>query len=450
MSPLSSECYDSLMKKDIIAMTRKQFRRYQVIQETIDGHLTVSEAAEALGLSTRQIKRLKKGVKLDDAAAIIHGNTGKVPANALSKETVETILNLKRDALFKECNFCHFREILEERYSISVSYTFLYRLLTESGIFSPKKRRRYRPHRRRKRNPQPGLLVQTDATPFPWFKGDRKRYALHGAIDDATGQILALYMTKNECLKGYFSMTRLMIENFGIPVSLYADRHTIFQSPMAGKADIDSRAPINDTQYGRALKELDIQLIPARSPQAKGRIERLWETLQSRLPVEFSLKGIKDIDSANRFLKNYIYQYNSQFAVEPEDTHSLFRKSDRDLIHILCLKEQRVVDAGGVFTYHGSSYKVFDSPEAPALHKGAKVTVLVGDPFGMLVESKGVYYDVLPFVPPKRKKAVIENKSKRKPIPSPPPANHPWNQDPKPWVAGERWKDIRNMLEKML
>lgn len=431
-------------------MTRSQFRRYQVIQEVIDGHLTISEASLALGLSPRQIKRLKKGVQLDEAVAIIHGNTGRVPSNAFPEDYSNRILAIRQDPCFTNSNFSHFREILDEQYGISISYTSLYRLLKNNGLSSPKKRRRYKPHRRRKRNPQAGLLVQIDATPFSWFTGDRKRYALHGAIDDATGQILALYMTKNECLKGYFEMTRRMIENFGIPVSLYADRHTIFQSPIAGKADIDSNVPVHDTQYGRALKELDIGLISARSPQAKGRIERLWGTLQSRLPVELALRKITDIDAANRFLKEYIYQYNSLFAVEPENTCSLFRKCDVDLSYILCLKEQRTIDAGGVFSYYGHSYKVLDHPGAPPLRAGAKVTVLAGGPNGLAIENKGCFYEVLPFVPPKRQRTAATKKTKEKTVPHPVPENHPWRQAPKPWAEGERWSDIQKMLKRMV
>lgn len=392
------------MNKEYITMTKEQFRRYQVVQAAIDGKVTVSEAAQALGLSTRQIKRLKKGVKTDGANAIIHGNTNRRPANIITCEEKTKILEIWNRKEFSSCNFNHFREILEVYFGINISYSSLYSLLTSNGIKSPKTRRRKKVHRRRARRPQAGLLVQVDATPYQWFLDDPKSYALHGAIDDATGQVLALYMTKNECLRGYFSMTERMIENYGIPVSLYADRHTIFQSPNKDKAEFDSSLHVNDTQFGRALKELGIELIPARSPQAKGRVERLWGTLQSRLPVEFSLNNITTVEEANEFLKMYIYQYNSQFAIEPKNSDSMFARigQDTNLNLILCVKEVRTVDAGGVFSYKGKSFLV--SPEGlnAGIYKGTKVDVCVHNDYSISVSYKGKNFAILPYVPPKR------------------------------------------------
>lgn len=159
-----------------------------------------------------------------------------------------------------------------------------------------------------------------DATPFNWF-GYGKMYSLHGAIDDATGKIVGLYMTKNECLHGYFETVRQIILNHGIPISIYSDRHAIFLSTEAKRITIEDELKgkvCNDTQFGRAMKELGITIITARSPQAKGRVERLWNTLQSRIPVEFRIANITTIDQANEFLKNYIPEFNKQFSVEPE------------------------------------------------------------------------------------------------------------------------------------
>lgn len=406
-------------------MTRKQFQRYETICRTLDGSMTVKEAADILNLSTRQIQRLKKEVDAKGPAALIHAGTGHTPSNAISQETINTIIQLKQSEKFAACNFLHFQEILEEHYQIKISYSSLRSLLNSHGIQSPKKRRRYKPHRRRSRRPQAGALIQVDATPFAWFKGDRKRYALHGAIDDATGQITSLFMTKNECLAGYFTMMRQTIEHFGIPVSLYADRHTIFRSPNADKAEINSDLSANDTQFGQALKELGVELIPARSPQAKGRIERLWQTLQSRLPIEFELHGIQDIASANEFLKKYIYVYNSQFAVEPKSYDSLFCPIEPDICldEILCIKETRKIDAGGVFSYKSKSYKIIDNEYTLNLYAGASITILVHPSYGIKARYNNHIIEVLPFVPPKRKKKEPSApKSKSHAV----PASHPY------------------------
>ena len=393
------------MRKDIIAMSEKELKKYRVIQSVLDGKTEVKDAAESLALSTRQIMRLKKGVSQDGPEAVIHGNTKRKPHNSLSLETREKILELWASDILTGSNFSHFREILDEVYGVKISYSALHRLLTGEGIKSPKKRRRKKQHKRRKRRPQAGLLVQTDASPYAWFKGNPLHYALHGVIDDATGQVLALYMTKNECLNGYFEMMRRMLEAYGSPVSLYADRHTIFQSPNKGKADVTADIPINDTQFGRALRELNINLIPANSPQAKGRIERLWETLQSRLPIEFALNGITTLAEANEFLLSYIYKYNSCFAVEPEDTDSMFEKV-RDLEslkYILCIKETRTVDSGLVFSYKNKSY-LLTGINSDFIYKGDKVKVLINDDKVFRCEHNGYLIDVLPYVPPKRKK----------------------------------------------
>lgn len=284
-------------------MSQEQLKRYTVIQKSLEGIITVKEAAEVLNLSERQVIRLRKGVMENGPAALIHKNKGRKPIHAVSVDLKDKIVSLKLSENYKEANFNHFKELLERNEGIRLSYSSIYNILTSNGIKSPKKRRRFKVHKRRKRKTQMGLLVQMDATPFEWF-GDGIKFSIHGIIDDATGKVLGLYMTKNECLQGYFEVTRLMLENFGIPVSIYSDRHAIFLSTKAGKLSIEEQLEgkvCNDTQFGRAMKELGITIITARSPQAKGRIERLWNTLQSRLPVEFKLANIKTMEEANAF-----------------------------------------------------------------------------------------------------------------------------------------------------
>lgn len=416
MSPLGQT---KLMKQEVICLTRKQLNRLDVINQTIAGFLTVPEAATSLGISPRQVQRLKKKVREAGAAAVVHQNSLRSPSNAIPAETAEQIIALKRSEIFASANFAHFRELLSEFHGIEISYSALYRILSDAGIKSPKTRRRFKPHRRRKRRPQAGLLLQVDATPYAWFKGDSKRYSLHGAIDDATGQITGLYLCRNECMYGYFQMLRRTIENFGCPISLYADRHTIFQSPNKEKAVIDPSIPIHDTQFGRALKELSIELIAARSPQAKGRIERLWATLQSRLPVEFALRDIHTIDAANEFLKTYLYTFNSQFAVEPASAESMFFQPDEGvcLDYILCVKEQRTVDSGGVFSYGGKSFKADETVYSGMIPPKAKVQVLVSADFGIKLEYRKIVFDVIPYAPPKRRSKPKPDKMPAKPVP---------------------------------
>ena len=387
-------------------MSQEQLKRYTVIEKTLEGSMTIREAAEHLGLSVRQVIRLKKGVKENGAASLIHKNQGRKPAHAITDDMKKTIISLKLSERYKDANFKHFQELLERFENIKISYSPLYTILRNAGIQSPKKRRRFKPHRRRKRKAQKGLLIQMDATPFYWF-GDRKLYSLHGAIDDATGEILSLYMTKNECLQGYFETTRQMILNHGVPISLYCDRHSIFLSTKASKLTIEDELEgkvCNDTQFGRAMKELGVTIISARSPQAKGRIEKLWDTLQSRLPVEFKIAGITTIDEANEFLKSYIPEFNKLFAVEPQDAESAFRllSSGIDLDCILCVKQKRKADNSGVFSFYGKHFKVVPKENQPSIPPKTQINVFVSSISGVRVEYKGIIYETVPFVKPKK------------------------------------------------
>ena len=178
-------------------MSKMQLNRFDVLSKANAGFITVREASEALGLSERQVKRLKKKVRDEGAAGAVHGNTGKSPANRMSDETKTEILRLRRLPEYAASNFLHFTELLEREHGIVSSHTSVRTVLRAEGIKSPKTKRRRKPHRRRKRRAQAGMLLQMDATPFAWFKDDRSRYALHWAIDDATSQATGLYMTKS-------------------------------------------------------------------------------------------------------------------------------------------------------------------------------------------------------------------------------------------------------------
>ena len=295
------------MKERLITLSLEQLKAFKVINRFIDKSITRQQAAELLSLSPHQISRLKKGVLESGAEFLVHKNTGRKPAHATVDETKEKVLAIHSQPEFQQVNFLHFKDILFEQYDISLSYSSLSSILKNAGIESPmKKKIRHRTHRR-KRNPHSGQLIQIDATPFEWF-GTSIKYALHGAIDDATGEVVGLYMTQNECLFGYLEMMRQCCLDSGVPQSVYSDCHTIFRSPKTGQLTVDeliADKTVNLTQFGRSMHELGVDLIFAKTPQAKGRIERLWVTLQSRLPVEFAMRGIKTINEANAFLKDY-------------------------------------------------------------------------------------------------------------------------------------------------
>jgi len=399
-------------------LSQKRLKHAHILDRLVsDSNFTIAQAAEAMGLSERHVKRLKGEYKRNGIDALVHKNIGKTPAHALSEELRQKIIDLKSSKLFEKANFSHFKEIIaRDKFGINLSYSALHGVLTSAGIKSPKTRRPAKKHRRRKRKAYEGLMLQIDASPFDWLNNGQD-YSLHGAIDDATGKIVALYICKNECLQGYFEMMRQVIRNNGIPVSLYADRHTIFLSPKDGKLSIEEQlqgVQVKDTQFGRAIKQLGITLIKARSAQAKGRIERLWETLQSRLPIEFALENITTVDAANDFLRTYIDQYNSLFAGEADQIELAYREASPalNIDNILCIIEKRTFDNGGVFSFYNRSFKITPNRQDSVLPYRGKIDVLVSPTFGVRAAFAGIVYDVIPFIKPE--KAVKTNSTKLK------------------------------------
>ena len=395
------------MKEGKITLSQKQLKTFKVINSFIDKSITRQQAAELLSLSPRQITRLKKGILESGAEFLIHKNTGRKPAHAVSDEKKKAILAIHSRPEYAQVNFLHFKDILEEDHEITLSYSSPSSILKNSGIESPlKKKIRHRTHRR-KRKPHPGQLIQIDATPYEWFGGSVK-YAIHGAIDDATGDIVGLYMTQNECLFGYLEMMRQCCLDFGVPQTIYSDRHTIFRSPKTGKLTVEELIggkTVNLPQFGRSMHEFGVDMIFAKTPQAKGRIERLWVTLQSRLPVEFAKRGIKTITEANKFLEEYRFIYNRKFSVDPE-SDSLFvpLNPDIDIDDYLCIKQIRKTDNAGTFSFKNRCFQILDKG-FPIISAHREIQVLVNPRFGIRIQYKGKTYDTIRYLKPQNKNA---------------------------------------------
>ena len=433
-------------------MTQDERNKLYVARCLIDGKMTISDAAEVLGLSERQVKRIKKGVKEQGEAFVIHKNRGRKPSHALTSEIQSLVVNHKRSDKYSMANFSHFQELLKEHESIIISKPSVYRILVSHGFVSPKKHTKVKVHKRRKRKPQRGMLVQIDASPHAWFFTGLE-CSLHGAIDDATGEILALSFTPNECLGGYFKIMKSMISHNGVPLSIYADRHTIFRSPKTDKLSLEeqlSGKQVKATQFGRAMAELGINLIWAKTAQGKGRIERLWETLQSRLPVELGIAGITTIEEANAFLAAFIQKYNEKFAVEPSDPQSAFQQLDDsiNLEHILCIKDTRQVDNGSAFSYEGSYYKIICNHKIIPVLPKSKITVLKNSQYGIKVQYSGSIFDVeiLDALPAK---AVTKRPPKKPRKPTVPAQNHPWKTTPSRFLPSIYDESDRQIIEAL-
>ena len=379
-------------------LKQKDLKRVTLIEACIKGQCTVKQVATALGLSERRVKQIKKEVKENGVKSIQHGNRGRKPKNTIPNETRKKILELRNSYQYEMSNFKHFQELLKERENIDISYSALYNILRNAGIKSPKKHRKTKLHHRRKRKECEGMMLQADGTPFDWFNTGEK-YSLHGFVDDATGKITGLYMCKNECLLGYLEVLRQTLENYGIPISLYPDKYSVFFPPKKVNDHITIEEQLNGrekgiTQFGRIVEELGIEMFPASSPQAKGRIERLWETLQSRLVTEFRINNIQSIEKANEFLIDYIKKYNSQFAVLATNSKSVFLKLPKryDLDELLCVRFERTIDNAGVFSINNSKFQIIDKSLPPK----TKIQIYLSQKIGMRVKANNKIYDVQP------------------------------------------------------
>jgi transposase len=385
-------------------LSKEERIKETIIKSCEAGEMTNASAATRLGLSVRQIRRMKARYREAGGQSMLHGNCGRQPAKTLSIEIKQKILEIRKQPEFETVNTKHYQEILESSYGIEVSYTFLSNLFKENGIKSHRKHKPRKAHRRRERREHFGELLQADASPFRYFKGDDKMYSLHGFIDDATGKITGLYMCEHECMHGYFEVTKQTIKNFGVPESLYADGSSIFFTTSKQELSIEDELAgvmLKTTQYGGIMRELGVNLIHARSSQAKGRVERLWGTLQDRLVVEFAIAGVTNMEQANEFLAQYIKRFNEQFGVEATSEQSYFVPVTKgvDLSLLFSVKYDRLVDNGNCFSLNSITFRV---EKLNCLPK-TKVKVLINKAIGVKVMHNNKLYPVTPIVDKNRK-----------------------------------------------
>src|SRR5258707_965672 len=302
------------MRQETFTLSQKELQRVAVIFRCVKGELECARAAGLLCLSVRQIKRLKRLSREDVEAALAHANRGRPSHRRLPDAVRRRIVQLARGT-YAGFNDHHLCEKLVEREGFSLSRETLRRLLRQTGLGSPKKRRAPAHRQRRLRSARLGELVQLDGSPHDWLEGRGPHLTALGMQDDATGKILAAQFFPSETTFGYLCLLKQMLRRHGVPLAFYGDHSGIFvrndnlwtvEEQLAGK-----RQPI---QFGRALEQLGVTFIAANSPQAKGRVERLWGVLQDRLSSELRLARALDLDSANAVLRKFIADYNRRFA----------------------------------------------------------------------------------------------------------------------------------------
>lgn len=436
-------------------------KKYEVIKALADHpNGNKDRAALTLGCTKRHINRMLAGYRREGKAFFVHGNRGRKPATTIPEETRNTVVDLYRNKYY-QANFRHYTELLEERENIRISPSSVAKILEAESILSPRvtKARKKRikkellikkenasskkeadaiqanlvavedAHSRRPRCAYFGEMQQMDASPYEWVPG--QTWHLHLAIDDATGTVTGAWFDTQETLRGYYHVFHQILTNYGIPYQFFTDRRTIFTYKQKNSPSLDEDTY---TQFAYACKQLGVLLESSSVPQAKGRVERLNQTLQLRLPVELRLAGITTIEGANEFLHSYIKKFNAKFSLPIHHTKSVFveQPSDETINLILAVLNERTVDCGHCIRFQNQHYRMLDNRGLQVHYRNGTKTMVIQAFDGSLyccVNDKEIYaLEKVPERYPSSKNLDAEQpaqKPKKKYIP---PMNHPWRR----------------------
>jgi len=434
--------------------------KYEVIKKLVDEDGSKDRAALNLGITRRQINRLVKAYKKKGKAVFVHGNKGRKPVTAVSDDVKRDVVDLYRTKYY-EANFTHYTELLAKHENIHLSVSCVTGILEAENILSPRvtkaKRKRIKKklqeaqkaakskkeadkiqenlvavedaHSRRPRCAYFGELEQMDASPYEWF--GKSKTTLHIAVDDATGRVVGAYFDEQETLNGYYHIFHQILTRYGIPYKFFTDRRTVFTYKKKNSPD-DGEDTC--TQFAYACKQLGTQIEYSSVPQAKGRVERMFQTLQSRLPIELRLAGVTNIKAANEFLDSYIDEFNAKFALPSDSIRSVFdpQPSDEQINLILAVLTERTVDSGHCIQFKNRYYRMLDKRGTQTHYrKGTKVMVIQAFDGSLFccVNDKDVY--ALEEVPERETKSGEFDPDYEKPVPKKkyiPPMNHPWRR----------------------
>ena len=360
---------------------------------------TLKQASESTGYSIVHLSRLRKQYELYGVKIFEHGNSGHVPTNKIDTKLRQRIACIY-SAHYSDVNFSYFQKCLKEFEGINIGLSTLRNIMKEYGLVSPEARnikKKKSVHRPRMRRDCEGDLLQIDGTPFAWFYkfGDNKRYCLSGGIDDATGKITGLYFTENECLYGYLEVLRQTCNTYGVPREIYSDRAAIFcftpRGPKLAQWEKLEVMHEKRTQWQRICEELHIHQILAWSPEAKGRVERMWRTIQGQLPIWLYKNNVKTVEEANKVIEKYIKSFNDSYAVDAADDDNFYIEAPKNLDDILCAQFPRRADGRGCITFQGTT---FYSPTAPDFAR--RDVLLCINESGLFVKYQDKYFPLVP------------------------------------------------------
>ena len=406
--------------KDVIMIRQKELRRLQVIHRVLDGEITQVKASEMLSLSERQIGRIVKRISEEVGSGIVHKSRGKESNRKLPKKLTDRVVRLYQQKYhgFGPTLFC---EKLAELEDIHISDETARKWLIEADCW--KERRKHKTHRQwRPRKQHFGEMVQMDGSHHDWFEGRGFECVLMAYIDDATNRVYCRFYEYEGTIPAMDSFKRY-IKKYGIPMSIYSDKHTTYKSTAEPtiEEEINGGEPLSE--FGRALEELGVQRIYAHSPQAKGRIERLFKTLQDRLIKEMRLKGIKSVEEANKFLRTYLPKYNKKFSLKAHESEDLHMPVPEGvaLDTILCIKTARTVSNDNTITYQKKLYQI----EEVKAGKIVTVTERIDGTMRILYQGRNLKFMQIEIRPEQPQKQKVKTKRRAAYVP---PADHPWRR----------------------
>lgn len=398
----------------LLTMSTRELTRLDVMRRLHDRRLTQREAAEALGLSTRQVQRPWKSYCREGERALVSRRRGRPSNRRLAPATLARAEELIR-ASYPDFGPTLAHEKLTEAHGLRLSVESVRQLMIAAGLWQARRARRPALHRMRERRPCLGELVQIDGSPHDWFEGRAAKCTLLVFIDDATGRLMQLLFVAAETTFSYFAAVRAYLTVHGKPAAFYSDKLGVF------RVNQPCRLPGTTglTQFGRAMQELDIRLICANTPQAKGRVERANQTLQDRLVKELRLRSISDMEAANAYAPEFVAEFNRRFSVEPASAHDAHRplQPGEGLDRVLSLVEARTLSKSLTFSYRKTIYQVETSRPTYAM-RGARVEVREDAEGSVRVEYKGRLLDY----------TALDRAAQAARPPRPAAPHHPWRK----------------------
>lgn len=404
-------------------MSQKEVDRALILARVKEQTISLKKASKLLFLSYSHTKRLSVCFKKEGPKGLISKKRGKKSNRAIcegkQKEIIKIICKY-----YRGCKPLFISEKLEQYHNINYSSEFIRQLMIKHHLWIPKVKK-VKVHQRRKRRDSEGELVQLDASDHDWFEERGPRSHLHIFIDDATSKIYSGYFTPEETTEGYYRASQIYFEKEGRPISLYSDKRGTFKVNQGNTA--------GDTQFGRAMKELQINIIFAHSPQAKGRVERAFKTLQERLVWEMRIRGISCIEKANEYLPEFLEKHNQRYSEPPASSFNAHRPLNPiTLKYILSTKETRTVSKNLEVQYNNQTYQLKPPINLELKLKKAKITAITTLEKELVFDYQGthieyVHYSELLYQKPKMKiEHLLNNWKDGQRLSKKPPRNHPW------------------------